>query len=215
MKIHHHLQRHGQFYVAAALGLLVWVLARALALSLPVSLAGDTFFATYLLLTVRKVRQVTPSDIRKSAAAEDEGIALIFLLTVVAIALSMGSIFLVLNTPGSSSGVYLALSLAGVPLGWITLHTIMAFRYAHLFYAKHPGRKAGDAGGLAFPSTSEPGSWDFLYYSFVIGMTAQVSDVQVLSSDMRKVTLWHGVVSFFFNTVIVALAVNVALSAVR
>ena len=64
----------------------------------------------------------------------------------------------------------------------------MAFRYAHPF---------------------------FLYYSFAISMTAQVSDVQVLSSDMRKVTLWHGVVSFFFNTVIVALAVNVALNAVR
>ena len=57
----------------------------------------------------------------------------------------------------------------------------------------------------------EPGSWDFLYYSFVVGMTAQVSDVQVLSTAMRRVTLAHGVVSFFYNTVLLALAVNVAI----
>ena len=100
-------------------------------------------------------------------------------------------------------------------LGWTTLHAIMAFHYAHLFYSRHPETAAADAGGLEFPHSQEPGSWDFLYYSLVVGMTAQVSDVQVTSTRMRKITLVHGVVSFFFNTVIVALAVNVALSAIR
>jgi uncharacterized membrane protein len=98
-----------------------------------------------------------------------------------------------------------------VPLGWATPHTVMAFHYAHLFYAGHPSSHLVDAGGLAFPGTREPRSWDFLYYSFVVGMTAQVSDVQVVSTSMRQITLVHGMVSFFVNTVIIALAVNVAL----
>jgi uncharacterized membrane protein len=99
-----------------------------------------------------------------------------------------------------------------VLLGWLTLHTVAAFRYAHLYYTPVPSGTGAsrDAGGLAFPSTSEPGPWDFLYYSLVIGMTSQVSDVQTLSAEMRRTTLVHGVTSFFFNTVILALAVNVA-----
>jgi uncharacterized membrane protein len=65
---------------------------------------------------------------------------------------------------------------------------------------------------LLFPETKEPGAWDFLYFSFVVGMTAQVSDVQVVSTAIRRVTLAHGILSFFINTIIFALAVNVALS---
>jgi uncharacterized membrane protein len=86
----------------------------------------------------------------------------------------------------------------------------MALHYAHLFYSAPTLHDGPATGGLQFPETQEPEPWDFLYYSFVIGMTAQVSDVQVCSVAMRRVTLAHGVVSFFFNTVILALAVNVA-----
>jgi uncharacterized membrane protein len=86
----------------------------------------------------------------------------------------------------------------------------MAFHYAHLFYTAHPSPDLLDAGGLVFPETKEPGSREFLYYSFVIGMTAQVSDVQVANTPTRQTTLVHGVVSFYVNTVILALAVNVA-----
>ena len=131
------------------------------------------------------------------------------LITLAAIVLSLGSIFSLLNAPGARDELQLALSLVSVPLGWVTLHTVMALHYAHLFYDVHPSRRAA-AEGLQFPATAEPGLWDFLYYAFVVGMTAQVSDVQVLDTRMRRVTLAHGVVSFFFNTVILALAVNVA-----
>ena len=134
---------------------------------------------------------------------------MIIFITLGAIALSLGSIFLLLNAPEYPDALHLLLSVISVPLGWTTLHTVMAFHYAHLFYARHPSNSTIDWGGLSFPQTQEPGSWDFLYYSFVIGMTAQVSDVQVLGTEMRRVTLAHGVVAFFFNTVILALAVNV------
>jgi uncharacterized membrane protein len=98
-----------------------------------------------------------------------------------------------------------------VPLNWATLHTIMAFHYAHLFYApsEEGGAKMRDAAGLEFPKTKEPSVADFVYFSFVVGMTAQTSDVDVTSRVMRNTTIAHAVVAFFFNTVILALAVNV------
>jgi uncharacterized membrane protein len=91
-------------------------------------------------------------------------------------------------------------------MGWFMLHTMMAFHYAYLFYSEPAKEKGGS--GLLFPDTGQPGVADFLYYSFVIGMTAQVSDVQVCSTRIRRATLAHSIVSFFFNTVLIAMAVN-------
>ena len=90
------------------------------------------------------------------------------------------------------------------------LHTLAAFHYANLFYAPAPG--GGEARGLDFPGSPEPDPWDFLYFAFVIGMTAQVSDVAVRSTALRRTALAHGVASFFYNTVILALAVNAAIA---
>jgi uncharacterized membrane protein len=64
-------------------------------------------------------------------------------------------------------------------------------------------------GGLEFPNCTQPDYWDFLYFSFVIGMTSQVSDVQILSRRLRRLALFHGVLSFFFNTAIVAMSINI------
>jgi uncharacterized membrane protein len=203
-------KHHWRFYVSLALGALVWVLTWSIQIPIHLAMAGNAFFGAYLVMMVGKVRHMTPLELRARSASADEGIILIVVITLAAIALSFQSIFSVLNAPGKLDTVHLALSLISVPLGWITLHTVMAFHYAHRFYTRHAVHHADDAGGLQFPGTEEPGLTDFLYYSFVVGMTAQVSDVQVLNADMRRVTLMHGVVSFFFNAVILALAVNVA-----
>jgi uncharacterized membrane protein len=88
----------------------------------------------------------------------------------------------------------------------------MAFHYADIHYFDDPATAQDDARDLDFPGKGEPCAWDFLYFSFVVGMTAQVSDVQVKTTVMRKAVLWHGVVSFFFNTVFIAMAVNAAVS---
>ena len=206
-----HLKHHGRFYVSALLGIAVWTLTILAGQKQSFALAGDVFFGVYLLSMMHMTRSLTAKGLRKRAASRDEGIGLIILIALGAISLSLGSIFLLLGEPRNPEPVRLALSLASVPLGWITLHTIMAFHYAHLYYSEHPSADYKDKGGLDFPATSEPASWDFLYYSFVVGMTAQVSDVQVQNTHMRRVTLSHGVVSFFFNTVILALAVNIVL----
>jgi uncharacterized membrane protein len=179
--------------------------------ALRVAVAGDALFAVYLLSTSLMALHATPDDMRKRARYEDEGMPLIIVLTLGAISVSLASIFALINRAEELSGFLLVFTIASVPLGWLTLHTVAAFRYAHLYYAqKAPGAAPGDAGGLDFPETKEPGSWDFLYYALVVGMTAQVSDVQVLTAEMRRLTLAHGVTSFFFNTVLLALAVNIA-----
>lgn len=206
----HHFRRHIWFYLAAVLGILLWLALDGLGQSLRIALAGDVFFAAYLVSAARRMDASSPAAIRSRSAASDEGILIIVLITLAAMMLSFVSIFGLVNAPGPTHLPLLLLSLASVPLGWVTLHTVMAWHYAHEFYA--PGPDAGDTGGLGFPGTVEPTVWDFLYFSFVIGMTAQVSDVQITNGDLRRLALFQGVVSFFFNAVIVALAVNVAIA---
>ena len=96
----------------------------------------------------------------------------------------------------------------------MTFHTTAAFHYAHRFYSERDrqGGERHDRRGLVFPGAEEPGTWDFLYHAFVIGMTAQVSDVQISDTSMRRLALFHSAASFFFNTVILALVVSVVLA---
>lgn len=206
----HHFRRHLSFYLALLLGVILWAALHGLEGPLRLALAGDLFFATYLVAAGWRMIGASPDSIRKQAEQDDEGILVIILLTVASVVLSFVAIFGLVNAPGTRHLGLFLLSLAGVPLGWLTLHTVMTWHYAHLFYA--PGDGDGkDRGGLEFPGTDEPVMSDFLYYSFVVGMTAQVSDVQVSAQGLRRLTLLHGVISFFFNAVIVALAVNVAI----
>lgn len=201
------LHRHMRFLASLLIGFLLWGVSKALPLdAVMCALIGvNGFFICYLALMLWMILKTTPDDLRHHAEADDEGAALILILAVTAVAISLASIFLVLNR-ASDSQTEALFALAAAPLGWATLHVLAAFRYAHLFYAPTPD------GGLEFPGTTEPGIWDFLYFSFVIGMTAQVSDVVVTQGGMRKVVLIHSIGAFFFNTVILALAVNAGLA---
>jgi uncharacterized membrane protein len=106
-----------------------------------------------------------------------------------------------------------ALAAATIVCSWFLTHVMYALHYAHRFYRDDPSTPERDAtGGLDFPGTEAPHYWDFLYFSFVIGMTSQVSDVQVTSHAMRILVLWHGVLSFFFYTVLLALTLNIVAS---
>ena len=210
-----HLKHHGRFYVALLLGGLAGAatgLVDPLAGIARLPAAGVVFFLVYLATSAATVMHMRPDDLRRRADSADEGLPLILLITVAAVAISIFAIFALLNHRTGPQPLPLLVSLLSVPLGWLTLHIVAALHYAHLFYSAAPGkprRQRDDSRGLAFPDTEEPGIWDFLYYSFVIGMTAQVSDVQVTSTAMRRLTLAHGAVSFFFNTCLLAMAVNV------
>ncbi len=213
-----HAHHHIRFYLAALFGVAVWFVTREIAdTSLRLALAGDGFFSAYLLTMIAFTVGVTPEHLRRRADIEDEGATLIVVITIAAISLSLGAIFEVLNRGTGMPVPLLVFSVASVPLGWLTLHVVSAFHYAHIYYGhvEAAGKKREDAGGLNFPRTKEPGALDFLYYSFVVGMTAQVSDVQVETTRLRTLTLVHSVVSFFYNTVLLALAVNVVVSMVH
>jgi uncharacterized membrane protein len=206
---HRHLKHHARFYAALAAGIGIWVATGSLDAPPRFAAAGDAFYAIYLISTAILAFPATANDLRKRATYEDEGIILIAVITLGATVLSLWSIFSLINSERWPGLAILVLAIASVPLGWLTLHTIAAYHYAHLYYTRMKVEGTlRDAAGLDFPGTKEPTAWDFLYFSFVVGMTAQVSDVQVLTTTMRRLTMAHGIVSFFYNTVLLALAVN-------
>jgi uncharacterized membrane protein len=138
------------------------------------------------------------------------------LLTVGAAAFSMAVIAVELHgmkdLPADGQWSHIALAAATIVCSWLVTHTMFALHYAHAYYGDADGNPdtIDRAGGLEFPSTEHPDYWDFLYFSFVVGMTCQTSDVQVSRSGMRRLCLAQGVLAFFFNTVILALSINIA-----
>ena len=168
-------------------------------------LGVNGFFVAYLALTARMALGTSADDLKRHASTDDEGIVLIVLLAVGAVLVSLTAILWVLGREDASAW-QATLALSAVPLGWGTVQTLAAFRYAHLFYS------ARSVGGLTFPGTKQPGVTEFLYLSFGIGMTAQVSDVTVSDTRIRRMVLVHAVGSFFYNAVILALAVNAGMA---
>ena len=205
-----HLRHHGRFYAAALLGAVVYAAIHMAHGPMPGAAAGDTFFAVYLVAGTTMLLTSTKENLKARAATEDEGILIVVVIALAAVTFSIVGVFMALNQAHRPDMLSLALVLATAPLSWFMLHTISAFHYANLFYAD---RRKADAGkALRFPGTKEPELWDFFYFSFVIGMTFQVSDVQVCSVKMRKAVIGHSIISFFFNTVLIAMAVNAAVA---
>lgn len=148
-----------------------------------------------------------PKEVRKIVSLEDSSRTLIFLFVIIAAVISLGAILLLLqSTKGQSSdGVAfpVILSLTSVVVSWWLVHTIFTLRYAHLYYGTD--KAAGKPNkGLNFPDEQQPDYLDFVYFSFVIGMTFQVSDVEITSRPIRRLALFHSIVSFVFNTAICA-----------
>jgi uncharacterized membrane protein len=201
------LRRHGRFIVSLLLGLALWGASSFSGLDavMRAVIGVNGFYISYLSSMLWMILATSAEDLRRHSEADDEGAFLILVLAVLAVGISLASIFLVLNRNSDSLAEAL-FALTAAPMGWATLHVLAAFRYAHLFYAPDPD------GGLEFPGTKEPGISEFLYFSFTIGMTAQVSDVVVTAANLRPVVLLHSIGSFFFNTVILALAVNAAVN---
>ena len=173
----------------------------------------DIAVGLYLVLVVHMMTRSDVQRIRSRAVLEDEGQVAILVLTVVAALASLAAIFIELGTAAVAGGrrqpVHLVLVAVTIVLSWAFIQTIFALHYAHEFYDVHAG------GGMTFPGDDdEPDYWDFIYFSLVIGMTSQVSDVAVTSTHVRRIVSAHGVVSFVFNTTLLALTVNLAASAI-
>jgi uncharacterized membrane protein len=203
--------RHKRFYTALACGLAAALVAGLLGFDAPLLAGGDIFYLVFLILCGVMIAGQSASDLKLRAKSEDEGIVIVLLVTLATVAFFCDAVFTALNKKHGLDIPPLVLAGIGAPLGWLVLHTVMAFHYADIYYFDDPDCAADDK-DLDFPGRSDPGPWDFLYYSFVVGMTTQVSDVQVRTTVMRRATLLHGVASFFFNTVLIAMTVNAAVT---
>lgn len=196
-------RKHKRFFLALVVGLGVWSATPGLGAEVRLLAGVNGFFASYLVLMLSLAARLTGENLRRHSEIEDEGAALILTLALMAVGFSLTAVFTVLNAEHEIYEVVFA--LASAPLGWAALHVMATFRYAHLWFSAEP------EGGLDFAGATPPDIWDFFYAAFTIGMTAQTSDVSVSSPKLRRMVLLHGLGSFFFNTVILALAVNAAL----
>jgi uncharacterized membrane protein len=151
----------------------------------------------------------------RRAAQEDPGRNLLVGFVLISAIAGLASAVVILgkgpNVPPPDRAIALAVGVLAVVLGWFLIHTMFVFRYAHLYY--YDSDQDGTAQrGLTFPGTLEPDDFDFAYFSFVVGMTFQVSDVQITDPGVRTIALMHAILSFGYNTAILALGVNLASS---
>lgn len=208
------LRRHMSFYLAAMGGVFALVAGVLLGIAHPEVLAADVFFCLYTLVALTALSRLTPERLRLYGASADAPVWIIFGVALATVALSIGALFLALNEMPRPEPMHLAMTLAAIPLGWATIHLMAALHYAHVYWRPDTDAepRGEAAGGIEFPGTNRPGGWDFAYFALVIGMTAQTADINVTSTQMRKLVLLQSVAAFFFNTVIVAAAVNVAVT---
>ena len=166
----------------------------------------------YLLIAWTTVARADATMTRVRAQTHDQSGYVIFVLIVSAASASFVAIgFLVgefRNLPFWSRTGHLTLSIAALLLSWLLIQTLFAFHYARRYYSRHVNGPQPRR-GLKFPGDKEPDYLDFAYYSFVVGMTSQVSDVAVLTRHMRRLTLIHGVLAFIFNIAILAMSINI------
>jgi uncharacterized membrane protein len=177
----------------------------------------DVAALAYLGLAWALIARADHRATRDHALAQDQSGFFIFLFVVGAACASIVAIGFVVGTirnlPFWIRAWHLTLTIVALVSSWVLIQTVFAFHYAHRYYAG-PHGEAAPAVPLAFPGKREPDYLDFAYYSFVVGMTSQVSDVQVTSRGMRKLTLIHSVLAFLFNIAVLALAINIIASVV-
>jgi uncharacterized membrane protein len=209
------VRTHNRLFAAIALGIVVYLLLPGSLLpggwKLPtrILVGWNSGALTYLAIAAFKAARFDLKAARSHAAAADEGAWLVLFLTIAASAASLAAVVAEIGTAKDAEpfmrAVNLGLAALTIVLSWSFIQTIFAFHYAHEFYGERGSHKTG----LSFPECKQPEYWEFLYFSFVIGMTFQVSDVQVTSAHVRRTVLAHGIVAFFFNLAVLSLAINI------
>ncbi|MCX2573296.1 DUF1345 domain-containing protein [Pedobacter sandarakinus] len=172
-----------------------------------VMLGWDVFCLVLITLHWVMFFNTSVSETHLKAITQDETRGEIFAIVVVSTFAGLLAVILLLVSKDVAP-LDLVVAISGMFLSWFLVHTTFAVRYAHLYYAKTNKLDAHKGAGLDFPGDSEPDFVDFAYFSFVLGMTFQVSDVEISSRKIRRLSLLHSLIAFIFNTVIVALTIN-------
>jgi len=211
----HVLDAHHRVSIACLLAGLTFVVLHG-RYSLPTMLVvtWDVFALALVAMAWMIIVRKDPYEARRTVRLQDASATFIFSLVITASTASIFAVGLLLGSAKNLSptglGLHIALSVTAVVISWVLVHTVFTLRYAHFYYwdAREVERH-NVAGGLVFPGKGSPCYMDFAYFSFVIGMTCQVSDVQISSTKIRQLALVHGLISFAFNTAILAMFVNI------
>ena len=214
------LSLHALQRVALALavsGLCAWLAPADFRAATRVVTAWDGFCVAILGLTWVAVFQADAAHLRRVATRQDPGRTWTFVAVLLAAGASLFAVALLLrgikDLPHREQLEQVSVSVVAVLGSWLLLHTLFTLHYAHAYYSEDLTTSPPDKlGGLQFPGQEPTTYWDFAYYAFTIGMTAQTSDTGVTSLQMRQLTLAHGLLSFGFNTAVIALGVNVVSS---
>lgn len=166
--------------------------------------AFDVAALVFLLAATTLLRHGQAAQMRHAARANDANRAVLLGLTGMTMIVILVAVAGELK--GKNDAVAIALVIATLALAWLFSNTVYAFHYAHLFYSPDGG---GDAGGLSFPQCDEPDYWDFIYFSFTLGMTFQTSDVEIGNGRMRRVAIGQCLAAFVFNLGVLAFTINV------
>jgi len=199
-----------RLFLSAALGIVVALLLPSeWRVATRLLVGWDIGLVVYLVFAFVAMGKADTARIRRRAAMLDEDRVVFLVLTAAAGLASLAAIVAELGVKETGrEPAHLALAAITIALSWTFTHTIFALHYAHEYYIENRYQD----GGLAFPGKEQPDYWDFVYFSLVIGMTSQVSDVAVTAKPIRRTVTWHGVLSFFFNVTLLALTVNIAAS---
>lgn len=213
-----HMRAGTRLACAISVSVLTWVLMPArLMTELRAVAAWDAFAVTALLFTWFTILTLRPEQIRAYAKREDPSRVASLVLVVMGAGASLLAVLVLLQASTAMASVArtqaIVLSLSAVSLGWVLIHTVFTVRYAHLYHDAQPSpppSASGQQGPLDFPGLHDlPDYLDFAYFAFVIGMTAQTSDVSIRGRRIRRTALMHGVISWVFNTAVVALLISV------
>ena len=204
---------HPRFFVAIAVAALAYV-ATAHRLAPPVRnvVAWDAGTFVYLVGLATMFVRSPPDLMPRNAERQQEAEWTIFWVTLGAVVFSFTAVLDALSgtshLPAPVVDARVSLVALTLLLSWVLTQTVFAMRYAHEYYRRKPDGKLKR--GLQFPNEDAPDYWDFMYFAVVLGMTFQVSDVQIASRPLRRLATVHGFLGFLFNTVIIALTVNLA-----
>ena len=214
-----HIDAHHRAIASLVVAVITFFVVRAagdrIHLPAQIIVTWNAFAVTALLLAWWEICVSEPSVVIRTAKLQDSSRVLIFLFVIIAAFASLFAVGVLLggakNVSGTRLTLQLILAVTTVLSSWTLVHTLFALRYAHLYYTLDGNEDVEcDGSGLQFPGDEKPDYLDFAYFSFVVGMTCQVSDVQITERAIRRLALLHGVLAFIYNTVILALSINIA-----
>jgi len=209
------VSQHYRLYVSIAIGLTSALVSSEVGVKSKVTqsiVSYDLGTIVYICWAFYLMYKSTLQEIRSRALKQDDGKVIVLILAVIAIIFATWAIFADLGSvkhlDGTEKYGSLVLALTTIVASWFFTATIFALHYAHDYYFQV---QHGKDGGLIFlPVGEDPSYWDFMYFSFILSATAQTADVTLASTQMRRTCTLHSILAFFFNTSLLALAVNMA-----